>query len=188
MCSRQDGGSGLASVATRRAKASLLDALLTDDPALADYVFNFYLDDYEYTDAYVKKVAAKRGIELPPSKVWGRYEDPFDARLARYLDQAIEKGRRSIGFDVRLDGNRISAVDGLDSEASAFVSHFRIGTTLVTNLLSESRPAFVLTGKDATTLCRRLTEGLQRHPGLGRELRNRIGWFFEAVDLQRLLA
>ena len=132
-----------ASGATRRAKPSLLDALLTDDPALADYVFNFYLDDEEYTDAEVKKAAAKRGIELPPSKVWDRYEDPFDARVARYLDQEMGmKGRRSIGFDVRLDSNRISAVEGLDSEASVFVNHFRLRTTLVTNLLSEVSSSF----------------------------------------------
>lgn len=68
------------------------------------------------------------------------------------------------------------------------MNQFRLGNQLLTNLLEEARGPFLLTGKDAGTLCRPLTAGLKKDPQFAKGLSKQLGWFATSKDLQRLLA
>jgi PLD-like domain len=169
-------------------RPSLLTAILEGSPLLEDYLFGFYINSWKYTDPQARRAALKKGMEIPPSKVWHRYEDDYSPELKKYIQREMGmNGKKSIGFEVKALNDVITTIRELDSEGSIFVNQFRLGNQLLTNLLEETRSPFRLTGKDAGLLCSRLTAGLKKDPQFAKQLSKRLGWFATAKDLQRLL-
>jgi hypothetical protein len=170
-------------------KPSLLDALRTADPYLKDFVIGFWEGNATLSDAQVKADAKLKGVKLPSSKYWYRYEEPATSRVdLAYSEVFDKKGYKLISLRVKSEGKRIAKVISVDPYAQLYFSRLRIGNLLETNFVKDRRPPFRLGGNEAKELCELLTEALMKNPQVARRMFLKPGWTFSPRDISQLLS
>ena len=179
----------------RTARPTLLEAFEEDLPLLDDFLFAGFTYGPTLKTSQVKRGALKRKILVPTqrSSEWTWYE----LKDSRGADQRLRKAYRDkpcICFEAILDTNdRLSKLKGLEPQAERYLGSWRErshdGQLRVMVCLEQRAFGVRLSGRKwPGRLCRILSAGLRRSPGLRKRISNRDTFYIHPDELRDLFA
>lgn len=175
-------------ISTKRSqkKITLLEALMGQNEQLEDFMVFFWEGELELSESEVKKAAKRKGIILPPTERWERFEYSQDSEPESLFKRVFLKNQKKIiSFQIQTEGEKLKKFVALDSYMMIYVNHFPVKDLIVVNFIKDGRAPFKLsTGKE---LCKSLSLGLQKNPTIAKRLYNKNGWITSPKEIAKLL-